>query len=65
MYFPGSINATIIDLYIIGELSNSIVFSTISRFYYLLSNSTLIDNYGILYIVNYKELLKRGTFKEA
>ena len=41
------------------------VFSTISRFRYLLSDSTLIDNCGILYIVNYKELLERGTFKEA
>ena len=58
MYFLGSINAVIIDLYIIGELGNSIVFSTISRFYYLLSNSTLIDNYSVLYVVNYKELLE-------
>ena len=58
MYFLGSINATIIDLYIIEELGNSIVFSTISRFYYLLSNSTLINNYSVLYIVNCKELLE-------
>ena len=41
------------------------VFSTISRFHYLLSNSTLINNYSTFYIVNYKELLERGTFKET
>ena len=65
MYFPGSISAAIINLRIIGELGNSVVFSTIGRFCYLLSNSTLIDNYGALYIVNRKELLEQGTFKEA
>ena len=65
MYFLGSISATIIDLYIIGELGNSAVFSTINRFRYLLSNSTFIDNYSAFYVVNYKELLERGTFKEA
>ena len=41
------------------------VFSTIGRFRYLLSDSTLIDNCGALYMVNRKELLEQGTFKEA
>ena len=65
MYFPGSISAVIIDPRIIEELGNSIVFSTISGFYYPLSDSTLIDNCNILYVVNRKELLEQGTFKEA
>ena len=60
--FLRSINATFINLLLITPTPGQRVYITLDFARYLLSASTLLDNYNAMHLINSKELLKLKSF---
>ncbi|KAH8598601.1 hypothetical protein B0O99DRAFT_506280, partial [Bisporella sp. PMI_857] len=61
--FPGAVNAAVIDPTLMENIQQ--VYATLRGTKHPLSKSTLLDNCGAMHLVNAKELLEPGSFKEA
>ncbi len=62
-YFLGNINACIIDPTLLLELGEGI-YTTLNFLAYLFLDSTLLNNYRAIYLVNSKEMLVPGLFRK-
>jgi hypothetical protein len=62
-YFLGNINAYIIDPTLLLKLGEGI-YATLDFLAYLFLDSTLLNNYRAVYLVNNKEMLVPGLFRK-
>ena len=62
--FLESINIALLDLYLIikSAKSSSSAYAILNFTKHPLSNSTLVNNYRAINLVNSKDMLKQGTF---
>ena len=61
--YPGNFGTVIIDLILLTREPGIRIYATQLDFSrYLFSQSTLLDNYGVIHVVNNKALLDKGSF---
>jgi hypothetical protein len=59
--FLGSFLAALINLDLF--LDSTSIYTTFSSSVYPLLNSTIFDNYSLIYLIHLRELLEEGSFK--
>jgi hypothetical protein len=63
--YPGNFNTTLVDPILIIQEPRQGIYVTLDFSRHPLSQSTLLDNYGAIHLVNSKELIDPGTFVKA
>jgi hypothetical protein len=63
--YPGNFNAALVDPILIIQEPGQGIYATLDFSRHPLLQSTLLDNYGAMHLVNSKELINPGTFVKA